>query len=116
MSQAKILALYELRDDQCPCGGDHSIDELQPRGQGKIDLSGVTVESVVCKYQARKDQVERMEQEKHEKNPAKLDGVMWLARPFDPKRDADKPRGQARDRQEPSTDAARGRGRLSRAR
>lgn len=113
MSQVKVLAALELRDDLCPCGCGQPREDLQLVEHGKTpDLTGVSVDRVVCKYRARLDLVERLERDKHEKSPEKLDGVLWVARPYDPERDKAMPTGSGGKRS--GSSGASGRGRLIR--
>lgn len=69
----------------------------------------------MCKYRARLDLVERMAREKNEKTPEKLDGVLFVARPYDAARDKDMPTGGGPTRRGEASGAPV-RGRLSRGR
>lgn len=93
-----MLAHFELKDELCPCGcGQPSVLQLNdPKRPPNLD--DVSVDQVVCKYRARLDYVERRNAERYKDKPEKLDGVLYLARPFDPEQDKGKPRGDADER------------------
>ena len=106
LSQAKILAALELRDELCPCGCG------QPMDAAHDPQTVAVVEKFTCAYRRAIEQVERADRKKHENNPEKLDGVFWYARPHDPELDRGKPAAKQPTEPNRTDDAARS-GRMS---